>query len=84
MKAEEINNILYNIYSRPNNTQEEKKALLEACGHVWQSTMNKAVDIASFMNMLYHYMGYQYDVDVKTTDTETIFCVKTFIKDKEE
>lgn len=40
--------------------------------------MNKVEDIDSFMNMLYENMGVQYDVDVKTTETETMFCVKTF------
>lgn len=80
MKAKEINQILKNIYDKDTTTKEEKNALLEACGCVWDSRMNKVVDIGTFMNMLYRHMGYQYDVDVKTTETETVFCVKTFMK----
>jgi hypothetical protein len=80
LKAEEINQILKGIYDKDTTTKEEKKALLEACGCVWGSRMNKVVDISSFMNMLYEYMGYDYDVDVKTTETETVICVKTFKK----
>ncbi len=80
MKAEEINQMLKNIYDKDTTTKEEKKALLEACGCVWSSRMNKVVDIGSFMNMLYEYMGFQYDVDVNTTETETVFIVKTFRK----
>ena len=53
---------------------------MEACGCVWASRMNKVIDIGSFMNMLYEHMGYRYDVDVETTETETVFCVKTFMK----
>ncbi|MBY6881597.1 hypothetical protein EXN65_14405 [Clostridium botulinum] len=78
MKAQEINQILKGIYDKDTTTMEEKKALLEACGCVWASKMNKVEDIDSFMNMLYENMGVQYDVDVKTTETETMFCVKTF------
>ncbi len=78
MKAEEINKILKDIYDKDTTTSEEKKALLEACGCVWASRMNKVVDTGSFINMLYEHMGFQYDVDVKTTETETEFCVKTF------
>lgn len=80
MKAEEINQMLKNIYDKDTTTKEEKKALLEACGCVWSSRMNKVVDIGSFMNMLYEYMGFQYDVDVNTTENETVFIVKTFRK----
>ena len=80
MKAEEINLHLKNIYDKNTTTKEEKTALLEACGCVWASRMNKVVDIGSFMNMLYEYMGCQYDVDVKNTETETILCVKTFMQ----
>lgn len=78
LNAEQINKILKEIYDKETTTSEEKKALLEACGCVWASRMNKVVDIGSFMNMLYEHMGVQYDVDVKTTDTETVLCVKTF------
>lgn len=80
MKAEEINKILKNIYDKDTTTAEERKALLEACGCVWASRMNKVVDTGSFMNMLYENMAYDYDVEVKTTETETEFCVKTFKK----
>lgn len=80
VKAEEINQLLKNIYDKETTTEEEKKALLEACGCVWASRMNKVIDIGSFMNMLYEHMGYRYDVDVETTETETVFCVKTFMK----
>ncbi|HCL4480324.1 TPA: hypothetical protein N2D99_002412 [Clostridium botulinum] len=80
MKAGEINQTLKDIYDKDTTTEEEKKALLEACGCVWASRMNKVEDIGSFMNMLYEHMGSQYDVDVKSTETEMIFCVKTFMK----
>ena len=80
MKAEEINRLLKGIYDKDTTTVEEKKALLEACGCVWASRMNKVVDIGSFMNMLYENMGFQYDVDVKTHKNETMICVKTFKK----
>lgn len=80
MKAEEINQLLKGIYDKDTTTPKEKKALLEACGCVCNSRMNKVIDIGSFMNMLYENMGYQYDVDVKTTKTETVFYVKTFLK----
>lgn len=80
MKAEEINQVLKGIYDKDTTTKEEKKALLEACGCVWSSRMNKVVDIGSFMYMLYEKMGYEYDVDVQATETETVFCVKTFYK----
>jgi hypothetical protein len=77
LKAEEINQMLKDIYDKDSTTENEKKALLEACGCVWASRMNKVVDIGSFMNMLYEFMGCQYDVEVKTTENETEFCVKT-------
>lgn len=80
MKAAEINQLLEKIYHKDTTNIEEKKALLEACGCVWASRMNKVVDTGSFMNMLYDNMGFQYDVNVKKTDTETIFEVKTFMK----
>ena len=80
MQAEKINQILEDIYNKGTTTTEEKKALLEACGCVWASRMNKVVDTGSFMNMLYEYMGCQYDVEVKTTKTETVFNVKTFMR----
>ena len=80
MKAEEINQVLKGIYDKDTTTKEEKKALLEACGCVWSSRMNKVVDIGSFMDMLYRNMGYEYDVDVKELEAETVFCVKTFYK----
>lgn len=80
LKAEQINKILKDIYDKETTTPGEKNALLEACGCVWKSRMNKVVDIGSFMNMLYEHMGYDYDVDVKESDTETEFCVKTFKK----
>ena len=80
MKAEKINQLLKGLYDKGTTTQEERDALLEACGCVWQARMNKVVDIGSFMNMLYVYMGCQYDVEVKTNETETVFCVKTFKK----
>lgn len=80
MKAKEINQLLENIYNKETTTFEEKKALLEASGCVWNSRMNKVVDVGSFMNMLYEHMGYQYDVDIENTETETIFRVKTFMK----
>lgn len=80
MKADEINKILKQIYDKGDTTKEEKKALLEACGCVWESRMNQVIDIGSFMNMLYANMGYEYDVDVEEDEFETIFKVKTFIK----
>jgi enamine deaminase RidA (YjgF/YER057c/UK114 family) len=79
LKAEQINAILKDIYDKATTTKEEKDALLEACGCVWKARMNKVVDIGSFMNMLHEHMGFQYDVDVKTTKTETVFSVKAFI-----
>ena len=80
MKAKEINQILKNIHDKDTTTKEEKKALLNACECVWDSRMDKVVDIDSFMHMLYEHMGVQYDIDVNTTETETIFIVKTFKK----
>lgn len=80
MKATQINKILEGIYKKDTTTLEEKKALLEACGCVWASRMNKVVDIGSFMNMLYEYMGVEYNVEVETNETETTLCVKTFKK----
>lgn len=80
MKSVEINGILKKIYDKDSTTKAEKKALLEACGCVWQARMNKVVDVGSFMNMLYQHMGYQYDVEMQTTETETVFHIKTFIK----
>lgn len=80
MRSEEINQKLKDLYDKDTTTKEEKMALLEACGCVWASRMNRVVDIGSFMNMLYKHMGVQYDVDVKTTETETVFCIKTFMK----
>lgn len=80
MKAEEINVKLKEIYDKDTTTQEERNALLEACGCVWASRMNKVVDIASFMYMLDQHMGFDYNVDVKTNEEDTVFSVKTFIK----
>ena len=84
MDVKEINQILKSIYDKETTTKEEKKAILEAGGCVWRARMNKVVNEASFMNMLYEYMAYKYDVEVETTETETVFYVKTFMKDKEE
>ena len=80
MKAEKINQILKDIHDRNTTTKEEKKALLEASGCVWESRMNKVVDIGSFMNMLYTHMGFEYDVKTNENETETEFIVKTFMK----
>jgi len=78
MKANEINQLLNDLYNKGTTTDKEKAALLEACGCVWAARMNRVIDAGSFMNMLYEHMGCQYDVDVRTTETETVFCVKTF------
>ncbi|SHK38678.1 hypothetical protein SAMN02745248_02426 [Hathewaya proteolytica DSM 3090] len=80
MKAKEINQLLKVIYDKDTTTVEEKKALLEACGCVWAHRKKKVVNVGSFMEMLYEHMGFQYDVEVKTTETETEFYVKTFKK----
>lgn len=82
MKAEQINHALKVLYDKSATTDEEKRALLEACGCVWQARMDKVVGVGSFMKMLYAYMGADYDIEVKTTETETVFCVKTFKKEK--
>jgi hypothetical protein len=80
LQAEKINQLLKALYDKDTTTKDERNALLEACGCVWESRANKVADTGSFMNMLYEHMRYRYDVDVKTTETETVFYVKTFYK----
>lgn len=82
MKANEINKLLQGIYEKEGTTKEEKKALLEACGCVWRAKMNRVVDVGSFMEMLYNYMGFDYDVEMEQTEKETTFTVKTFKSSK--
>jgi len=82
MNADKINEVLEGLYNKDTTTSEEKNALLEACGCVWKARMNKIVDVGSFMSLLYEYMGFQYDVEVKETDEQTIFQVKTFMKQR--
>lgn len=84
MNAEKITQLLKELYNKDTTTQEEKSALLEACGCVWAARMNKVVDVSSFMNMLYEHMGFQYDVEVTETDEGTMFRVKTFMKQKNQ
>lgn len=78
MKSEEINKILNDIYSKENISIQEKKALLEACECVWASKSNKVEDVESFMNMLKENMAIEYDVTVKSSQTETLLSVKIY------
>ena len=79
-KAKTINATLKQLYDKESTNKYEKRALLDASSCVWRARRDKVVNIDSFMELLYDYMGFDYDVDVKETDTGTIFIVKTFKK----
>lgn len=78
--AKGINEVLKQIHDKKTTDKWEKKALLEAAGCVWKARRDNVTNVASFMELLYDYMGFDYDVDVVETDKETIFTVKTFRK----
>ncbi|MCK9470714.1 MAG: hypothetical protein M0Q88_03045 [Bacilli bacterium] len=79
-RANEINMVLKQIYDKDTTDKWEKKILLEAAGCVWKARRDKVTNVASFMELLYDYMGFDYDVDVEELGTETVFTVKTFKK----
>lgn len=78
MTADKINEILKAILEKESTTVEEEKALMEACNCVWIAKANKVTDVDSFMQMLLDNMIFDYDVEVKKTENETEFLIKTF------
>lgn len=78
MDAKKVNEILIGLFKKDTTTSEEKKALLIASDCVWKAKSSKVIDESTFKQMLYDHMGYDYDVEIKKTDTETEILVKTF------